>query len=86
MENRESNKKKYLYIVGSLILVIALLGVTYAWFTYRGETSEQEIIAGDIYLNLSEGQDEITMTNVFPETKEEARARDDNFITFEIIY
>jgi len=84
MENRESNKKKYLYIVGSLILVIALLGVTYAWFTYRGETSEQEIIAGDIYLNLSEGQDEITMTNVFPETKEEARARDDNFITFEI--
>ena len=42
------------------------------------------MIAGDIYLNMVEGDGEITLSNVFPETKEEARERNDNYITFSI--
>ena len=77
--------KKQMYIVISIFALILFLGgTTYAWFSYRSETGEQELIAGDIYLHLNEGQEEITLTNVFPETPEEARARDDNYITFSI--
>ena len=78
------NKKQMFTLIGVFALVLFLGGATYAWFNYRSETSEQELIAGDIYLRLNEGNDEITLTNVFPETVEEARARDDNFITFTV--
>ena len=33
---------------------------------------------------MNEGTDTINLTTVFPESKEEARARNDNFITFTI--
>ena len=78
------NKKQMFLVISVFALILFLGGTTYAWFNYRSETSEQELIAGEIYLHLNEGQEEIEMTNVFPETKEEARARDDNYITFEI--
>ena len=80
-----SNTKKSIYIIASILVLVAILGgITYAWFNYRNTTSEQQLIAGDIYLRLNEGQDEIELSNIFPETAEEARARDDNYITFEV--
>ena len=74
-----------MFIVIGLFTVLLLLGGTaYAWFSYRSEGGNNQIIAGDIYLTMSEGNEEIELTNIFPETKEEARARNDNFITFEL--
>ena len=75
--------KKQMYIVIALFALFLLLGgTTYAWFNYRSETGSNEMVAGDIYLTMTEGNETLTLTNVFPETKEEARARNDNYITF----
>ena len=75
--------KKQMYIViGLFTLILFLGGTAYAWFNYRGETGSSDIVAGDIYLTMTEGEETLTLTNIFPETKEEARARNDNFITF----
>ena len=80
-----SKTKKSIYIIASILVLVAILGgVTYAWFNYRNTTGDQRLIAGDIYLRLNEGEEEILLTNIFPETEEEARARDDNYITFTI--
>ena len=77
-------KKQMFIVIGLFTLVLLIGGVTYAWFTYRGETKESNLVAGDIYLTMTQGNETLTLTNVFPETKEEARAKNDNFITFSL--
>ena len=77
-------KKQMFIIIGAFALVLLLGSVSYAWFSYRAETGSSEIVAGDIYLTMTEGNETLTLTNIFPETKEEARARNDNYITFEL--
>ena len=77
-------KKQMFIIIGVFALVLLLGSVSYAWFSYRGETGSSEIVAGDIYMRMTEGNETLTLTNIFPETKEEARARNDNYITFEL--
>ncbi len=79
-----NNYKKLSMIMCSLGLMLLLTGTIYAYFNYTRTGTNNALITGDIYLTLNEGEDEISLTNVFPETKEEARARDDNFITFTI--
>ena len=79
-----NNKKRFFIIISICAVVLLLGGVTYAWFSYHGETSSQELVAGDIFFSMSSGQEELELTNVFPETAEEARARDDNYITFSV--
>ena len=76
-------KKKY-NIILILIIVVSILGMSYAWFNYRGETSNQRMISGDIYLRLTDGADAISINNIYPMTKEEAREQEDNFVTFTI--
>ena len=78
------NKKQMYLVISIFTLILFLGGTSYAWFSYRSESSDQELIAGEIYLNLDEGQEEIELSNIFPETATEARARNDNFITFDI--
>ena len=78
------NNKYLAIVIGSIGLVSILFGTTYSWFTYQREGSSQELIAGDIYLNLNEGDGEIELSNIFPETFEEARNRNDNYITFDV--
>ena len=76
------NKKK---IIGTLaiLLVIGLIGISYAFFNYKKEGSPSEVIAGSIYLNYSEGN-EIDIPVVFPESYSEAMSREDNIFTFQI--
>ena len=78
------NKKMMFLVISIFTLVLFLGGTAYAWFSYRSESRDQELIAGDIYLTVTEGEEEITLTNIFPETKEEARSRNDNYMTFEV--
>lgn len=79
------NKKQMFIIIGLFALILLLGGFTYAWFSYRGETSVQQMIAGDMYVKLTEGTGEIEVSNVFPETAEEARERNDNYLTFNVV-
>ena len=76
-------KKKMFGIIGALLLVL-LLGATYAFFNYSRDGSTSTIITGNLYLTLNNGNDTISLTNIYPETKEEARARSDNTITFTV--
>ena len=68
-----------------LIVVLLLGGVGYGFFNYTKTSSSQQMIAGDIYFAFIEGDGEILLNNAFPETKEEARSRNDNYITFSIV-
>jgi flagellar basal body-associated protein FliL len=65
--------KKVLIIVIALVLVIAIGGVTFAWFNYYKEGESKKLVAGDIYMTYNEGPETINLVNIFPETKEEAR-------------
>ena len=60
------SKKQMFIIVGVFAVILLLGGTTYAWFNYSRTTSDNELIAGDIYLHLNEGQEEISLTNIFP--------------------
>ena len=75
--------KKKVIILDCLVIML-LLGVSYAWFNYRSETSNQRIVSGEIYLTLNSGSDDINISNVYPMTKEEARSMDNNFVTFTV--
>lgn len=79
-------KRKTNLIIMALVVLVGLLGATYAFFNYYQEGSNQKLIAGEVYLKLNDGTDTLTMTNMFPETVEEARVetRTDNIITFSI--
>ena len=75
--------KKNLVII-ALVILISLFGITYAFFEYYKLGDNQKITAGKVKLVLNEGTDTISLVNVFPETKEEARSRTDNQITFTV--
>ena len=76
--------KKLAMIMCSIGLIFLLTGATYAFFNYKKTGEDNVLITGDIYMHLNEGNEEISLTGIFPETKEEARARNDNYITFTI--
>ena len=75
--------KKKIIILISLILIL-LLSASYAWFNYRGELSNQRLLAGDLFLTLTDGVEGVNLTGIYPMTKEEARARNDNYVTFTV--
>ena len=77
------SKKQMFIVIAIFAFIMIILGTTYAWFNYKREGVEQRLIAGNIYLNFNENNDGISLTNVFPETEEEARSRNDNYLTSE---
>ena len=75
-----NNKKKIILSVLVVLLLLAI-GVTYAFFTYESGT-KSDIVTGQIYMNYEETST-ISLTGVFPETKEQALARNDENGVFE---
>ena len=75
-----NNKKKIILSVLVTLLLLAI-GVTYAFFTYESDT-KSDIVTGQIYMNYEETST-ISLTGVFPETKEQALARTDENGVFE---
>ena len=75
-----NNKKKIILSVLVTLLILAV-GVTYAFFTYESGT-KSDIITGQIHMNYEE-TNTISLTGVFPETKEQALARQDENGVFE---
>ena len=74
-------KKKGIIITGIILLLLLVVGVTYAFFIYESGT-KSDIVTGQIYMNYEETST-ISLTGVFPETKEQALARQDENGVFE---
>ena len=64
--------------------LVLLLGGSYAFYTYQKYSGMQNILNGEIYLNYLE-DNEVHISGIFPETKEEALKRDDNTISFKVL-
>lgn len=76
--------KKRMLRISLLMILVSLLGVSYAFFKYFKVGINDQMITGEIYLKYNDGVDTLSLSNVFPETNEEARARDDNVLKFTI--
>ncbi len=78
-------KQNMLKFAGVFILLIAIVGTSYSFFSYYKEDSRQaDIIAGEIYVKLVENEANLTLNRMYPRTIEEARSRNDNYIDFTI--
>ncbi len=73
-------RKNILMILG----LVLLLGGSYAFYTYQKYSGMQNLLNGEIYLNYLE-DNEVHISGIFPETKEEALKRDDNTINFKVL-
>ena len=77
-------KNKIKLILSSvLVMLILIIGVSYAYFSYSAIGERSEIVTGQIYMRYSESN-VLSLTNIFPETKEKAFKRTDNIINFTI--
>ena len=75
MEERNSSKMILLSIIGIAVLVIAVVGVSFAFFSYsRTGTSNNVIETGQIFMNFTEGGSTISLSNQFPMKNSEATA------------
>ena len=77
------NSKKKTLIISTIIILLLLLAVggAYAFFSYENGT-KSDIVTGQIYMNYEETST-ISLTGVFPETKAQALARQDENGVFE---
>ena len=71
MEQKQKNKQITFIIIGFAILVIGLIGVSYAFFNYTRTGGINNLRTGRIYFNTTQGE-ELTLTNAFPMTSSEA--------------
>ena len=86
MEN--NSKQAVLSIVGIAVLVIAVVGVSFAFFTYsKAGTQNNTLTTGSIFFNFTEGN-AINLTNEFPrsDTSGKALSADNNAaLTFHVL-
>lgn len=68
--NNNANKNVTLSIIGVALLVVAVVGVSFAFFSYFGEGSENTVQVGQIY--FSADHDNLELTNAFPTTEANA--------------
>ena len=67
MQQKRKDKQIKLMIIGIAVLVVGLVGVTYAFFNYTRTGAANNITTGRIYFNTEQG-DEVTLSNLFPIT------------------
>lgn len=79
------NWKMILSFVLVLVIICVIGGFSYSYFTYfQEDTRNNELIAGNIYLEASDNINNLSLTEIYPETSTEARNRQDNYVTFNI--
>ena len=72
----KKNNKILLSIIGIAVLIVAVVGVTYAFFNYTRTGSQNIIKTGRIYFNSEQGT-AINLTNLFPVDPTETGVMDD---------
>ena len=65
-EQQMKNKKTMISIIGIAVLVIGLVGITYAFFNYTRTGSANVIKTGKITFNSEQTGNAINLTNMFP--------------------
>ena len=72
--NENSSKQVLLSVLGIAVLVVAVVGVSFAFFNYS-KTGEKNntLTTGNIFFNFTEGN-AINLTNEFPRTDESGKA------------
>ena len=68
--SQNNNKKVMLSFIGVAIIIIGVVGITYAFFNYTRTGSTNTIKTGRISFNSTQNGT-ITLTNIFPMTSEE---------------
>lgn len=64
--NENSSKQVLLSVIGIAVLVVAVVGVSFAFFTYsKGGTKSNNLTTGSIFFDFTEGN-RINLTNQFP--------------------
>lgn len=74
MEN--NSKQAVLSIVGIAILVIAVVGVSFAFFTYSKEGTKNNVITTGKIEFAYEETNQLSLTNLFPESIDEGKDND----------
>ena len=81
----EDNNKKTLIlsIIGILVLVIAVVGVSFAMYSFTGTgTKENVITTGTVSMSFSEGSNNFTLQNKYPMSDAKGIAQVDNRANF----
>ena len=75
MNNNNSSKQILLSVLGVAILVVAVVGISFAAFSYS-KTGEKEntITTGTITMSYTEGKNGITLTDALPITDDAGKA------------
>ena len=74
MNNGNSSKQVLLSVLGIAILVVAVVGVSFAFFTYSKAGEKNNVITtGQIFFDFTETGDAIVLTNQFPMTKTQGK-------------
>ena len=64
--NENSSKQVLLSVIGIAVLVVAVVGVSFAFFTYsKGGTKNNTLTTGSIFFDFTDGN-AINLTNQFP--------------------
>ena len=83
----ENNSKKILLtVLGVAILVVAVVGISFALFTMNGETKANTITSGSITMSFSEVTNGISVTNALPmdETTALETYKDSKYFEFSV--
>ena len=73
MDNSKQSKQILLSVIGVAILVVAVVGVSFAFFNYTRTGAANQVSTGKIKF-VSEQTGSITLSNVFPLTSEQLAA------------
>ena len=88
MEERNNSKQLLLSITGIAVLVVAVVGVSFAFFSYSKTGSNTNTVqAGSIFMNFTESST-ISLTNQFPMKNNEATSGlsgENQSMTFSVI-
>jgi hypothetical protein len=71
MNQTNSSKQVLLSVIGVAILVVAVVGVSFAFFNYTRTGEANTVRTGTIYFNSS--NDLISVSNLFPVSREDSR-------------
>ncbi len=71
--NENSSKQVLLSVIGIAVLVVAVVGVSFAFFTYSKTGANNTLTTGSIFFNFTEGN-AINLTNEFPRTDDSGKS------------
>ena len=72
------NKKRIVYILGALILILGLFGITYAAFNYINIGTSNSVEVGRMAFNISQTNNQLTLTNIIPISSSDALTDENN--------